>query len=300
MNKQELLQKAKRNIDDRRYKAEEQCDNTLTDLRTNAEYRVCERNLRQAQVNYSMCDEPRKRELKKLLDQRKAEMKSVLAKLNVDEKTLRPQYACELCQDTGYVNNTMCSCLLNELSKLLLKESQIVNPTYTFELAKESDKHNLSVYKAAKEITLAGNKNLLLTGNTGTGKTYLITACANLAISVNKSALFFTAYNLNSMFLEAHLSDFRIRQSLLDALTDTDILIIDDLGTEIVYKNVTAEYLFAVLNERIARRKQTLISTNLTLADIRDRYDERIFSRLVDQSSTVVAQLTGADKRLVK
>lgn len=300
MNKQELLQQAKRNIDERRYKAEDQCDKTLATLRTNTEYRVSERNLRQAQVNYSMCDEPRKSELKKLLDQRKAEMKSVLAKLNVDEKTLRPQYACELCQDTGYVNNTMCNCLLNELSKLLLKESQIVNPTFTFELAKEQDKHNLSVYKVAREITLAGNKNLLLTGNTGTGKTYLVTACANLAISVNKSALFFTAYNLNSMFLEAHLSDFRIRQSLLDALTDTDILIIDDLGTEIVYKNITAEYLFAVLNERIARRKQTFISTNLTLTEIRDRYDERIFSRLVDQSSTVVAKLEGADKRLVK
>ncbi len=300
MNKQELLQKAKRNIDERRYKAEEQCDKTLATLRTNAEYRVSERSLRQAQVNYSMCDEPHKSEMKKLLDERKAEMKRVLTKLNIDEKTLRPKYFCKTCGDTGYVNNAMCSCLLNELSKLLLKESQIVNPAYTFELAEESDKHNLSVYKAAKEITLAGSKNLLLTGNTGTGKTYLITACANLAISVNKSALFFTAYNLNSMFLEAHLSDFRIRQSLLDALTDTDILIIDDLGTEIVYKNVTAEYLFAVLNERIARRKQTFISTNLTLADIRDRYDERIFSRLVDQSSTVVAQLTGADKRLVK
>ena len=86
MNKQELLQKAKRNIDERRYKAEEQCDNTLITLRTNTEYRVSERNLRQAQVNYSMCDEQRKSDLKKLLDQRKSEMMSVLTKLNVDEK----------------------------------------------------------------------------------------------------------------------------------------------------------------------------------------------------------------------
>ena len=109
-----------------------------------------------------------------------------------------------------------------------------------------------------------------------------------------------TAYALNETFLEAHLSDYAVSQAILEAITDADALIIDDLGAEIVYKNVTAEYLFAVLNERIARRKQTFISTNLTLADIRDRYDERIFSRLVDQSSTVVAQLTGADKRLVK
>ncbi len=67
-----------------------------------------------------------------------------------------------------------------------------------------------------------------------------------------------------------------------------------------MYKNVTAEYLFVVINERIAKNKQTIISTNLSLADLRDRYDERLFSRLVDQSVTFVAQLTGKDKRIVK
>lgn len=299
MNKQELLQQAKRNIDERRYKAEEQCDKTLATLRTNTEYRVSERNLRQAQVNYSMCDEARKSELKKLLDQRKAEMKSVLTKLNVDEKTLRPQYACELCQDTGYVNNAMCRCLHNELIRLLTAESNVMNTEFTFDNSKEKDKHNLAVYKSVKQAC-ADSKNVLVTGNTGSGKTYLLTACANKLISESKSVLFMTAYALNETFLEAHLSDYAVSQAILEAITDADALIIDDLGAEIVYKNVTAEYLFAVLNERIARRKQTFISTNLTLADIRDRYDERIFSRLVDQSSTVVAQLTGADKRLVK
>ena len=299
MNKQELLQKAKRNIDERRYKAEEQCDNTLITLRTNTEYRVSERNLRQAQVNYSMCDEQRKSDLKKLLDQRKSEMMSVLTKLNVDEKTLRPQYACELCQDTGYINNAMCRCLHNELIRLLTAESNVMNTEFTFENSSEKDKPNVAVYKSAKQACADG-KNVLITGNTGSGKTYLLTACANKLISESKSVLFMTAYALNETFLEAHLSDYAVSQAILEAITDADALIIDDLGAEIVYKNVTAEYLFAVLNERIARRKQTFISTNLTLADIRDRYDERIFSRLVDQSSTVVAQLTGADKRLVK
>ncbi len=299
MNKQELLQKAKRNIDERRYKAEEQCDNTLITLRTNTEYRVSERNLRQAQVNYSMCEDTRKSELKKLLDQRKAEMKSVLTKLNIDEKTLRPQYACELCQDTGYIYNAMCRCLHNEFRRLLTAESNVMNTAFTFENSSEKDKHNLAVYKSAKQACADG-KNVLITGNTGSGKTYLLTACANKLISESKSVLFMTAYALNETFLEAHLSDYAVSQAILEAITDADALIIDDLGAEIVYKNVTAEYLFAVLNERIARRKQTFISTNLTLADIRDRYDERIFSRLVDQSSTVVTQLTGADKRLVK
>ena len=84
----------------------------------------------------------------------------------------------------------------------------------------------------------------------------------------------------------------------MENLLDVDVLFIDDLGTENIYKNVTAEYLFVVINERIARGKQTFVSTNLTLNDIRNKYDERIFSRIVDKNVTFVAQLNGDDKRI--
>ena len=84
----------------------------------------------------------------------------------------------------------------------------------------------------------------------------------------------------------------------MDNLTEVDVLAIDDMGTEQVYKNVTAEYTFQLLNERIARKKQTFISTNLSLADIRERYDERLFSRMIDQNLTFVAKLEGNDKRV--
>ena len=84
----------------------------------------------------------------------------------------------------------------------------------------------------------------------------------------------------------------------MENILDVDVLFVDDLGTENVYRNVTAEYLFVVINERIARGKQTFISTNLSLADIRTAYDERIFSRLVDKNVTFLAQLVGDDKRI--
>ena len=83
----------------------------------------------------------------------------------------------------------------------------------------------------------------------------------------------------------------------MENILDVDVLFVDDLGTENVYRNVTAEYLFVVINERIARGKQTFISTNLSLANIRTAYDERIFSRLVDKNVTFLAQLVGEDKR---
>ena len=84
----------------------------------------------------------------------------------------------------------------------------------------------------------------------------------------------------------------------MENLLDVDVLFIDDLGTENIYRNVTAEYLFVVVNERIARGKQTFISTNLTLDAIRGRYDQRIFSRLMNKDLTFVYQLVGEDKRI--
>lgn len=290
MNKQQIIKLAKRQIDEKRFLAEEQCADTLRKLRLDTRYKYCEKNLRIAQINGNEAE----------IAECKTKMQTLLKELGVDEKSLQPQYSCPLCNDTGYLNGEMCSCLKEAFNRLLTEQSNVINNTFTFANSTEANKHNVAVYKKAKETIEQGDKNLLLTGNTGTGKTYLVTACANLATSLNRSALFYTAYNLNTLFLDAHLSDFQTKQSILDTLTDADLLIIDDLGTEITYKNVTAEYLFAVVNERIAAGKQTLISTNLTLTDLRDRYDERIFSRLVDQNCTIVAQLEGADKRLKK
>lgn len=290
MNRQELIKVAKRLIDEKRFSAEERCNNLLSNLRLNHDYKACERKLRMAQLNGKNAE----------IEQCKAEMNTLLESLKIDKQSLQPQYSCKLCNDTGYVSNQMCVCLKAELNNLLTAQSNVIDSSYTFDNSIETDKHNLSIYKKAQEISEKGKTNLLLTGATGTGKTYLITACANLAISLNRSALFYTAYNLNTLFLDAHLSDYQTKLAILDTLTDADMLIIDDLGTEIVYKSVTAEYLFAVINERIAQHKQTIISTNLTLNDLRDRYDERIFSRLVDQSCTIVAQLKGEDKRLKK
>ena len=291
MNKQQLLLLAQRQIDENRFKAEEKRDSLLKKLRTDLRYKDCERQLRIAQ--FSNKD-------KASLDKCKTAMNALLKEMGVDKQQLQPQYSCKICNDTGYVNNKPCICLKNEYNKLLSSQSKVPDHSFTFENSSEINKHNIAVYKKAKEIVETGDKNILLTGNTGSGKTYLITACANLAIKLNRSALFYTAYDLNSTFLEAHLSDYQTKQTILDLLTDVDVLTIDDLGTEINYKNVTAEYLFVIINERISNKKQTFVSTNLSLTDIRERYDERIFSRLVDQSCTVVAQLQGADKRIKK
>ena len=299
MNKRELLHQATKTVTERRFAAIDKAERLLTSLRENEDFSATESQLRRAQVNLAMNNGDGKKlqsEIKRLQKQQAA----LLAKLGLNESQLIPQYHCRKCEDTGYVDGKACSCLQEEIRRLLIADSNVINRSYTFANTTEMNRHNLAVYKKARQVCMDGKTNMLLTGNTGSGKTYLLTACANLCMDNSRSVLFVTAYTLNTRFLDAHLSDLESKQAILDNLTDVDVLVIDDLGTETVYKNVTAEYLFAVLNERIASGKQTFVSTNLTLTEIRERYDERMFSRLVDPNTTFVAQLTGEDKRLKK
>lgn len=297
MNKQKLVEIAQRNIEMRRIQAEDVARRAQEHLMENSTFATLERQLRRVQVQYAMGDHSDQTTQK--LAQLKQQRKQLLAELGIQEGQLAPHYHCSKCDDTGYVNGQACSCLADEVRKMLIKQSNVANSTYTFENSTETDKHNLGMYNLAKTACQEG-KNILLVGQTGTGKTYLITACANLALAGGKSVLFTTAYNLANSFLQAHISQLETRQAILDSITEVDVLVIDDLGTEKSYKTVTGDYLFAVINERIAQNKQTFISTNLSLQQIRDKYDERLFSRLVDQKITKVIKLVGADKRVDK
>ncbi len=294
MNKQ-IIVSAKRIIDARRMQAVDKCEQLLEELRTHADFRECEKELKSAQVAYTI---GRKSSEKATVEKLKGELKSILHKYGVTERDLLPKYSCPKCQDTGYVNGNACSCLQQEIRNVLFNESNVTSKDFTFENSTETNKHNLAVYKKAKEVCDGGKlRNILLVSNPGHGKTYLLSACANYCISLNKSVIFTTAYNLSTLFLECHLGNLATKQMILNSLTDVDVLVIDDLGTENVYKTVTAEYMFSLLNERIAQNRQTFISSNLTLEDLRDKYDERIFSRILDQNTTLVASLEGASKR---
>ena len=297
MNKQQLLQIAQRNILEKRNNAIDRCDKLLAKLRTLPEWVEVETNLKQAQVDYVM--NGKQEADKQRIEKYRTEQKQLLGKLKVDESRLTPQFSCAKCADTGYIDNVMCDCLKQEIRKLLIKDADVKHPNCTFANSTEKDKHNKAVYKKVQSLCQKGcTTNVLLTGATGTGKTYLLSACANECLANDKSVLFATSYALNETFLECHLAPLQTKQLVLENLLDVDALFIDDLGTENIYRNVTAEYLFVVVNERIARGKQTFISTNLTLEAIRARYDERIFSRLVDKNITFVQQLVGDDKRI--
>ena len=301
MNKHILVSIAISNIGKRRTAALDANDRVLTTLRTHADWRQNEHDLRVATVAEVMSNTPEQKA--QAIAQTKtltAARNKLLAKYGMSEADLLPQYTCKKCGDTGYADNTPCTCLQAEIRRLLIAESDILHTEYTFDNSTETDEHNNKVYARAKKICDSQHGNILLFGNVGLGKTYLLTACANRCVSLGKSVMFVTAYKLNQTFLECHLGGLATKQAVTDNLTDVDVLVIDDLGTETTYKNVSAEYLFSLLNERLAQGKQTFISTNLTIGQLRDNYDERIFSRLIDQKTNLVAQLNGADKRMSK
>jgi len=98
---------------------------------------------------------------------------------------------------------------------------------------------------------------------------------------------------------KANLSAFN-KIDNIDSLINVDLLIIDDMGTEPVFNNITIEYTFMLVNERTRKNKAICISTNLNPDELKSRYSERIASRLLDRSTTNIFLVRGNDLRLRK
>ena len=138
-------------------------------------------------------------------------------------------------------------------------------------------------------------RNLLLTGNTGLGKTFLLNCMANRLYARGVGVSYLTAYRMLSAMRESVMGQ---DSEPFDMMLTSDVLIIDDLGSEPIYRNVTVEMLFTLLNERIRARRHTLIATNLTAPQLLERYGERVSSRLMDTECTLIMAFAGADVRV--
>ena len=136
----------------------------------------------------------------------------------------------------------------------------------------------------------------MLSGAGGLGKSFLLNCVYERVNSRGFAATRTTAYRMFDAMRRRHVGDAEDADGFA-ALLETPFLLVDDLGTEPMMRNITVEYLFLLLNERTAAKRHTVIATNLTATQLQERYGERVSSRLLDRSVCGVVQLRGKDLR---
>lgn len=217
------------------------------------------------------------------LDALQRERTLLLDRIGLKESDLTVRYACPHCSDTGFLaDGTACNCYRKLVTKLKLEELGIsAAPFHRFSEANPAYLPKTD-YKAKFCDTFPSEKQILLFGGkTGTGKTYLASCIAGELEANGFSVIFLSSFSLNRYFMQCFEAE---NYRGLFRLMDSDLLVIDDLGAEPIYKKITVEYLKNVLDERIARKHCTIITTNLSQAELTQRYTERISSRLFDAS----------------
>lgn len=220
---------------------------------------------------------------------------------------LDPVYTCPFCKDTGFIDNEKCHCfkqamldLLYEQSNIrdILKDETFDSISYEYQLGDDLTRFKKAVNGAELFVEHFDQnyENILFYGTVGTGKSFLSNCIANALIEKGHSVIYFSAISLFQK-----ISEYTFQKNAKEYLTNPfediyncDLLIIDDLGTELGNSFVTSQ-LFACLNERHLRHKSTIISTNLDLNELTQRYSDRVFSRLI--SNYNVYKLSGQDIR---
>ena len=285
----------------KRYKAQEECEEFIQGLRENSEFDEIYTNLTKKQLELAKTDLVEQTlKLKHEIDDLKIRINNFLSLNNIDQSRLTPKYDCKICNDTGVAGGRICKCLSHELNVQLSLRASSQSEFKSFsdlnkELMDETDlkvADKLQTWCARYPNITKTNINLI--GVPGCGKTFLLECVANELIKKGVVVSYKTAFEINELARLYHMGK---SYDFSDCL-NVDVLIIDDLGTEPVLKNVTKEYLYNLINTRQLNNKPTFISTNLSLDNILDRYDERIFSRVLNKNLSITMTLTSDDKRL--
>lgn len=222
---------------------------------------------------------------------------------------------CSHCNGTGYVGSTMCSCLTSlcreeqkkELTQLTNGEEQFENFRLDYYGNRVDQKYGASPrsimernLKRCKDYAAAfadGIGNLLFVGGTGLGKTYLSACIANVVADKGYSVAYESAPQLFAKLEKNRFAPDEESRADAARFSQCDLLIIDDLGTELTSAFVTAAF-YGLLNERLLAGKSMIISTNLNVGEIAKRYNPQIASRL--QGNFKGLTFVGEDIRVLK
>lgn len=243
-------------------------------------------------------------------DTLKLEKAKLLKEAGFPKDFLSMHYTCPLCKDSGYISQdgltVMCSCLQQKILDAKYNDSNVStakNQTFeTFDLNLYSDVANKEKYNSTisprknmeniKKVTLnfvdnfddENVKNLLFSGGTGLGKTYLSNCIVSSLLNKGKTVIYQTAPVMLDKLIAEMFDKNNVSNSFSENLLTADLLVIDDLGTETMNSLKFSE-LYKIINTRLLNQNnkvtKTIISTNLSLQQLFETYDERLVSRFV-------------------
>ena len=229
------------------------------------------------------------------------------------------KYMCEICRDTGYSGTSICSCLME-----LYRQEQAESLSSLFKLGGETfDSFDLGFYSTTPDpktmISPRENMefvyetcvnyarkfgknlyNLFLSGSTGLGKTFLSACIARVVSDRGFSVVYETASSLFAKFEDDKFSkgiDTEAARDDIQRYLECDLLIIDDLGTEMTTAFVVS-VLYDLVNTRLITGKNTIISSNLSPHEVRERYSSPLASRI--EGEYQILNFYGRDTRLLK
>ncbi len=254
-------------------------------------------------------------EVKQKIQSLQEEKISILEKNGFASDYLDDIVSCQKCSDTGFVMGHRCDCLKTLIAKHIGANANLSeymkNQTFEnfdFSLFEDTQKDGkvipvVKIMQKAVQICMdfaenfkRDKGNIILSGNAGTGKTYLSSCVANYALEKGNTVYYTSAYKLFDT-LEAikfgkETSDDA--QDIAKYIYEVDLLIIDDLGTEFTTQFTSAAF-FDIINSRLVSGKSTLISTNLDLEGINNLYSQRVTSRIMGDYKAIT--LYGNDVR---
>jgi len=249
----------------------------------------------------------------------KQEKDDILVKGGYSLEYLTAVYRCSECQDTGYKSTSQrCNCLKQRLIegyyalsniKGVLEDENFDTFDHRYFSPEIIESEGLSplvnmqaIYRMAAEFVQDFGvkfRNFLLYGRTGLGKTFVCHCIAKDLLDAGHTVLYLTAPRLFKVIEDSRFNRDSLREpdEMLEAVTDVDLLILDDLGAEFVTV-ITSSALFDIVNQRLLAKKSTVISTNLSPRELEGHYSERIVSRFAGNYQMI--KFFGEDVRVKK
>lgn len=248
-------------------------------------------------------------EMDAAIQEAQARREAAMAAAVLTEADLEPAYTCPRCGDRGVTEGgQMCECRQTILNQLVYEQLCDVSPARecrfeNFELRYYDEKLRPTMRKVVESSQryvqeFSGqSQSLLFTGAPGLGKTHLSLAIAEGVAKAGHLVMYVSAPHLMD---QLELGKFQKDDAALEfreVIFGCDLLVIDDLGTELVTRYTQAE-VYDLVNHRLNTGKPTIINTNLGLQEIERTYSSRVHSRLAGMYAVV--QFKGRDIRLQK